>query len=106
MFFFNDTATTEIYTLSLHDALPISLPPWVNTASPRVGAGLGTIARVVATGEPVYRRKLTFREAEQRIRRLWQPYHAALAALIAETRAEFGCCLLVEIGRASWRERV
>src|SRR2546430_4806930 len=29
-FFFNDTATTEIYTLSLHDALPIcfrSMPP-------------------------------------------------------------------------------
>ena len=26
IFFFNDTATTEIYTLSLHDALPI-LPP-------------------------------------------------------------------------------
>src|SRR5256885_12313590 len=25
-FFFNDTATTEIYTLSLHDALPISFP--------------------------------------------------------------------------------
>src|SRR6266536_6026345 len=25
-FFFNDTATTEIYTLSLHDALPISCP--------------------------------------------------------------------------------
>src|SRR5258705_4964140 len=31
-FFFNDTATTEIYTLSLHDALPISLvePPSLN----------------------------------------------------------------------------
>src|SRR5256885_12503667 len=26
-FFFNDTATTEIYTLSLHDALPISPDP-------------------------------------------------------------------------------
>src|SRR5438045_6344804 len=26
-FFFNDTATTEIYTLSLHDALPIWTPP-------------------------------------------------------------------------------
>src|SRR6266536_6492414 len=25
-FFFNDTATTEIYTLSLHDALPVSTP--------------------------------------------------------------------------------
>src|SRR3989442_561270 len=29
-FFFNDTATTEIYTLSLHDALPIS-PKWLET---------------------------------------------------------------------------
>src|SRR3989442_13401038 len=28
-FFFNDTATTEIYTLSLHDALPISHHPRV-----------------------------------------------------------------------------
>src|SRR3712207_7410557 len=27
LFFFNDTATTEIYTLSLHDALPISPLP-------------------------------------------------------------------------------
>src|SRR6267142_5933274 len=27
-FFFNDTATTEIYTLSLHDALPI-FPRWI-----------------------------------------------------------------------------
>ncbi len=72
------------------------LPPWVNTASPRVGAGLGTIARVVATGEAVYRRKLSFAEAEDRIRRFWQPYHAALAALIAETRAEFGTCLLID----------
>src|SRR6266498_4579140 len=28
-FFFNDTATTEIYTLSLHDALPISPRTWL-----------------------------------------------------------------------------
>src|ERR1051326_9600115 len=27
-FFFNDTAPTEIYPLSLHDALPISYPNW------------------------------------------------------------------------------
>src|SRR5437773_5701012 len=33
-FFFNDTATTEIYTLSLHDALPISQDPGAN-ARPR-----------------------------------------------------------------------
>src|SRR3989442_16018721 len=30
-FFFNDTATTEIYTLSLHDALPISDLPDIGT---------------------------------------------------------------------------
>src|SRR5512147_2064369 len=63
------------------------LPAWVNSASPRVGAGLGTIARVVATGEPVYRHKLAFADAEARVRDYWQPYHAALAALIEETRA-------------------
>src|SRR2546430_17079546 len=35
-FFFNDTATTEIYTLSLHDALPICLfrPPDIHSWSP------------------------------------------------------------------------
>src|SRR6267142_5354541 len=36
-FFFNDTATTEIYTLSLHDALPIRRPrmPFECSARPR-----------------------------------------------------------------------
>src|SRR3990170_5342474 len=40
-FFFNDTATTEIYTLSLHDALPIFVPreqhpcPWFRCARHR-----------------------------------------------------------------------
>src|SRR5258708_33664881 len=33
IFFFNDTATTEIYTLSLHDALPISVPVQAPTGS-------------------------------------------------------------------------
>src|SRR5256885_8368352 len=38
-FFFNDTATTEIYTLSLHDALPIFI------GAPRVGAGGAVLDR-------------------------------------------------------------
>ena len=72
------------------------LPHWVNSSSARVGAGLGTIARVAGGGEAVYRDKLRFADAEDRIRCLWQPYHAALAALIAETRAQFGYCLLID----------
>src|SRR5207249_10928064 len=37
-FFFNDTATTEIYTLSLHDALPISQATNTPNATTRVNA--------------------------------------------------------------------
>src|SRR5438876_2120963 len=33
LFFFNDTPTTEIYTLSLHDALPISNTPMLRSAA-------------------------------------------------------------------------
>src|SRR5690242_21079325 len=39
-FFFNDTATTEIYTLSLHDALPISQTSSIASAAPSVSAVL------------------------------------------------------------------
>src|SRR2546425_1199869 len=38
-FFFNDTATTEIYTLSLHDALPISRPAAQRAHRGRQGLG-------------------------------------------------------------------
>src|SRR6202000_3580480 len=38
LFFFNDTATTEIYTLSLHDALPISPKPCARQMNPRVNS--------------------------------------------------------------------
>jgi N-formylglutamate deformylase len=73
-----------------------ALPPWVNTTSARVGAGLGTIARIVASGEPIYRAKLAFAEAERRVRTCWQPFHDTLAALISATRDRFGVCLLVD----------
>ncbi|MCW8087633.1 N-formylglutamate amidohydrolase [Sabulicella glaciei] len=72
------------------------LPHWVNSASPRVGAGLGTIARIVASGEPIYRRRLSFEEAERRVRGCWEPFHAALLALIGETQSRFGSCLVLD----------
>src|SRR4028118_2439528 len=37
-FFFNDTATTEIYTLSLHDALPISKASMRSRSTPEFSA--------------------------------------------------------------------
>src|SRR2546429_5895249 len=54
-FFFNDTATTEIYTLSLHDALPISIAcsteesrNWVSLRSMTTRACSRTVAVRVA----------------------------------------------------------
>src|SRR5690349_23067986 len=54
-FFFNDTATTEIYTLSLHDALPISLArghahrqPFGHRGRHRDGAELARPGRIAA----------------------------------------------------------
>src|SRR6266516_1739113 len=49
-FFFNDTATTEIYTLSLHDALPIFVsrsgrPPPRRTCTPRMSAPASAYGR-------------------------------------------------------------
>src|SRR3712207_8337745 len=44
-FFFNDTATTEIYTLSLHDALPISGAVHQRLAGVRGGQGPEPLAR-------------------------------------------------------------
>src|SRR6202012_6226518 len=45
-FFFNDTATTEIYTLSLHDALPISPRSQLRTfVITRVPGGIGMLVR-------------------------------------------------------------
>src|SRR3989449_2807911 len=56
-FFFNDTATTEIYTLSLHDALPISQqvvhPPVQGLATDRGVAGEGPLGGGV---DPIFDR--------------------------------------------------
>ena len=73
-----------------------SLPDYANTRSPRVAAGLGTIARVVASGAEIYGEKLSFSEAMERIRGYYWPYHTALRDLVARTRESFGFCLLID----------
>src|SRR2546430_9176918 len=56
-FFFNDTATTEIYTLSLHDALPIWFtPPQVDWGLPVAIIGHGVRTRFFTTEDPIGRR--------------------------------------------------
>jgi N-formylglutamate deformylase len=73
-----------------------ALPDYVNVNSPRVSAGLGTIARIVGTGEAIYAEKLSFSEAQARIASCWTPFHAALQGLIHDTRDRFGACLAID----------
>lgn len=65
--------------------------------NPRIGSGLGVIARVVAGGKPIYRGKLALAEAERRIATYWRPYHAALEALLARQRVRFGRTILCDV---------
>src|SRR3712207_8840494 len=51
LFFFNDTATTEIYTLSLHDALPILSEAWQREFG-RSGAAANRSAGFIDTNRP------------------------------------------------------
>lgn len=73
-----------------------ALPDHANTRSPRVLAGLGTIARVVASGAEIYAARLPVAEAEERIERCYRPYHRRLKELVEATRAAFGWSLLVD----------
>jgi len=68
----------------------------VDTASPRVNAGLGVIPRIVRDGAEIYRDKLAPAEAAQRLARLYRPYHAALLQLVEETLASFGTAVVVD----------
>lgn len=72
------------------------LPAHANTRSMRVAGGLGTIARIVSDGTEIYRQRLPVSAAMDRIDRYYKPYHRALAERLEQTRAQFGCVVLVD----------
>ena len=72
------------------------LPSYANTQSSRVAAGLGTIAKVVSSGQEIYVGKLRFSEAAERINAYYRPYHRALQELVEETRRAFGFSVLID----------
>ncbi|MFZ5608473.1 MAG: N-formylglutamate amidohydrolase [Pseudomonadota bacterium] len=72
------------------------LPPYVDSASERVAFGLGTIPRIVGAGLDIYRTRLRFAEAEQRIKRIYHPFHHALGEQVQAMRERFGFAVLVD----------
>lgn len=71
-------------------------PHSAHANSARVQAGLGAIPRICGDGQSIYRRKLSLNEAQRRIAQVHRPYHEALQRLLAETKAQFGCAVLVD----------
>lgn len=67
-----------------------------NTSSPRVAAGLGTIARLVAENKPIYRDRLTLADAGMRIEGIYIPYHATLQRLLTEAASAYGVAVLID----------
>jgi len=85
-------AASELDNAMFDDALQVE----VGAPSARVAAGLGVIPRIVRDGVEIYRGRLSRADAEERLARLYRPYHAALAGLIGETLARFGVAIVVE----------
>src|SRR5690348_18482050 len=73
LFFFNDTATTEIYTLSLHDALPIS-------------PASSTIASLATSTAPALRSLVTNARSEEHTSELQSPVHLVCRLLLEKKK--------------------
>jgi N-formylglutamate amidohydrolase len=72
------------------------LPPFANSRSMRVAGGLGTIPRIVADGQEIYRGRIPVDEALRRIEWLYKPYHRMLRQLVSRTAANFGHAVLID----------
>ena len=72
------------------------LPGFMNTSSPRVAGGLGTIPRLVAEGEEIYRERLSLGDALNRVETIYRPYHRTLNALLDEVLENTGSVLLMD----------
>jgi N-formylglutamate deformylase len=73
-----------------------ALPGHFNASSPRVACGLGTLPRIVAEGQEIYRGRIPLAAALGRIEQVYRPYHRALTALLNEAFQATGKVLLVD----------
>lgn len=64
--------------------------------TPRISSGLGVIPRVVANGRAIYRGKLGRAEADERIARVWHPYHQELDRLMQSAHDRFGEAVILD----------
>jgi len=73
------------------------LPDFVNKDSTRVLGGLGTIAKNVTERLEIYDRPLEFSEAEQRIEKIYFPFHTCLKQQLEMAREYWGAAYLLDV---------
>lgn len=73
------------------------LPDYVTTGSQGVLTGFGTVPRQVTPQHAIYRHRLRFQEARQRIEAVHRPYHQTLRQALDRTRRLFGCAFLIDV---------
>lgn len=73
------------------------LPNFVNKDSTRVLGGLGTIAKNVTERLEIYDRPLEFSEAEQRIEKIYFPFHSCLKQQLEMARDYWGAAYLFDV---------
>lgn len=67
-----------------------------NIGSRRCRVGLGVIHRIVSQNKPIYDGLISFEEAQERIKYVYEPYHKRLKQLIDKCQKKFGFCLLID----------
>src|SRR5258708_38791806 len=90
LFFFNDTATTEIYTLSLHDALPILLSMETcalprNFGSESISALRSSAVNSIRAGRPARADRID-RRSEEHTSELQSPDHLVCRLLLEKKK--------------------
>lgn len=74
--------------------LPAGALPLV---SAKVRGGLGLIPRRISSGGDIWHHRITADDLSERIAQHHRPYHQALGAMLARTRAKFGVAILLDI---------
>src|SRR5258708_31601198 len=85
-FFFNDTATTEIYTLSLHDALPISTPSQPKNSCTRLSAVTSISIANVKSDRYAKKRGRCGSRSEEHTSELQSPDHLVCRLLLEKKK--------------------
>src|SRR3712207_8124325 len=96
-FFFNDTATTEIYTLSLHDALPI----YTNKQKVEFQA------LVALNAARMYFQEKNFKSAHESFLKVYKDHRSEEHTSELQSRQYLVCCVLLEtnsLNATSWKD--